>query len=310
MRQLLTDFRVQAEVRRLSGGEIRVETAFELGRIVGAFHPDLSRPALVAMLRALRIFENQIRQEAIPDYLRKVIREFRQRGLEFPVPDERPAAEILLYGHLPTELELAALLFSLGMRINAKAEVLVLPKGPLNARELGQLETYKKKLTALRNLEGAPLSIQLHVSDWRGISHDLQRIGAELAAWLGTKRGGKEKARPQVVVTVSEDLAARLAKETLTGADSPYGATRVLYGTPNVSSDYAALQEAALRLSALPLLERDSRLLKKDPHFGVLRQELDRLDRFRSDYTGVFEAFRSAWLSVEPYLLEALSQAA
>lgn len=306
--KMLADPKVQREVWELSGKEITPETAFELGRVIGAFNPKYSREVLIAMLRALRVANHQISQELIPVYLREIMDSFRAKGIPLPEPSQGAGAQIFLYQGLPSKSEIAALVFTFAMNPKSRGEVVIF--GKLTTQEAQKWEEYKTRLASVTSIHGTKLSLNFHEVDSREAPRRLQQLASELSSWL-TQKGVAEGtnslvekrvlARHQIVVTMPEELAQALPREdsiriALTGL------REIRYERP------ANLFEAFPRLWVAHSLSKTTYELLSRSEQRML-QELSR-GQFHFNREGIPSAWSVTSQIARAQILEILAQAA
>lgn len=311
--RIFNDSKVREEVGRFQGGKIQAGTAFELGRVIGAFNPRYSREVLLAMLRALRVVKYQISEEITPLYLREIMDSFRAKGIALDRCKKGIGAEILMYDHVPTDSEMAALVFSIALNSTGgiPAEVIIFSKEALSAGELERLGQYEARLKGIKDIEGNPLEVNFfHHNQPRVIANHLRKISSQLVAKLApqvaeqygqTSIENRQLVRNHIIVTLDQEFARRLEMEDPLLLYPLYGMKQVHYETPKSSSYYSALQSAAVSLA------------QKD--YEALR-ELDRLilERrtpflYASRYDRLPENWHSAWILAEVRINEMLRQA-
>lgn len=247
---MLADPRTQGEIRELSGREITPETAFELGRVIGAFHVRYSKEVLTAMLRALRVMRRKVEQEKIPVYLRKTLEAFHAKGISLQ-PKRGAGQQVLFFDRVPSASEISALVFSLVLNPGRQAEVVIFPKQALSAKEKRGLRRYERRLKEIRDIEGKPLSLGLFESE------KIPEIKARLTKIIPGKffKGGNPGSR-QVVVTLEEGFADWLERENPTLLPPLY--RQIHYGKPRNGFEFFPLFWASSALS-----ETEYRLLAR-----------------------------------------------
>ncbi|GEM_PF-4107365 len=306
--------KIREEIKRLSGEEIRPETAFELGKAVGAFNPKYSREVLLAMLRALRMSYRRISQELIPVYLREIMDSFRAKGISLERRKKEIGAEILMYDHVPTEPEMAALVFSLALNSTSgiPAEVIIFSEEALSAEALESLAQYETRLKGIKDIEGKTLEVNFfHHNQPRVIANHLQKISSQLVAKLAprvaeqygqTSIENRQAVRSHIVVTLNQDFARRLEREDPLLLYPLYGMKQVHYEAPKSPSYYSALQSAAVSLAQKDyeaLGELDRLVLERHTPF-----------LYTSRYDRIPENWHAAWLLAEAKISEMFRQAA
>ena len=296
IQRIFSDPRIREEVKRLSGEDIRPETAFKLGEAIGIFNMKYSRFVLIAMLRALRVAYGQMRQEIIPPYLKAILENFRSKGIPLRTRGEAAGGQIYFYDHVPTEPEMAALVFTNALHPSkrAAAEVVIYPRQPLAPEALEQLTEYKSKMEKIQDVKGRPLKINFfHDGQIRKTKDHIQKVTAQLR----NRFGGEH-----VVVTTGKEFSDWLSMEEPTIAAALYGLKQVRYETPKVSALYAPLYSSAQALS-----QRDYEALSEFERL-ILERETPFL--YQASFERVPGNFYQAWLFAEAHILQILKQAA
>jgi len=291
-----------------------VRTAFEVGKVVGAFNPNYRRNTLLGMLRQLRSELRRAEQDRVPDYLKEILRVFQETSVPLAANDQEVGGQIFPFDHVPSEPETAALAFSLGINRNndIPAHVVIFPRSK-ESRE-NEVKAFESKLQALSNVEGKALNVKVHYShDPAEIRKRLEKeIVPSLVNALMPKlieRSGKsveevrKTVRQHVVVSVSREFMQWLEMEEEGILGQFTGMKQVRYDRPTASFLNFAVQSAAVWLS-----KRDyERLGELERAVLVPQPEAPLIYRTRYDLP---ESLTAAWLLAEARLLQALAQAA
>jgi|GEM_PF-3892301 len=296
------------ERRRSEAREAMAPEELELAEATGGVFPIEAREKLIRYLVALRRAYREREGAVIPDYLKEAIEEFRSRGIPMEASAKEVGAEVLIYDHLPSESETAAVIFSLARKPRSRAQMMIVSdrEVPVN---------YLNSIREAKDIQGQAIGERFQLFQARKIGELKKEFPSflnQLTAWISSKVSdeSKEKGegltlaiRKRIVVTMEEGFAERLGREAPEVLNLLYyGIRRIHYQRAEQAFQYSALQTAALSLS-----EKDYEKLTKFEQ-RVLEDRGQGL--FVSRYSGIEEEWQAAWITAESKILQAFAHAA